>query len=84
MTVKYANKLKQRCIHAMISDWVARYTQFMVPTTPPPPSHKYFTGFGISTRMTSEVGKNPEFRKNPMPVSCFKLPSNTPTTSVSV
>ena len=61
----------------MISDWVARYTQFMVPTTPPP-SHKYFTGFGISTRMISEVGKNP------MPVSCFKLPSNTPTTSVSV
>ena len=37
MTVKYANKLKQWCIHAMISDWVARYTQFMVPTTPPPP-----------------------------------------------
>ena len=66
----------------MISDWVARYTQFMVPTTPP--SHKYFTGSGISTRMTSEVGKNPEFRKNLMPVLCFKLPSNTPTTSVSV
>ena len=21
----------------MISDWVANYTQFMVPTTPPPP-----------------------------------------------
>ena len=34
--------------------------------------------------MTSEVGKNPEFRKNLMPVPCFKLPSNTPTTSVSV
>ena len=61
----------------MISDWVARYTQFMVPTTPPP-SHKYFTGSGISTRMTSEVGKNL------MPVLCFKLLSNTPTTSVSV
>ena len=36
MTVKYAYKLKQWCIHAMISDWVARYTQFMEPTTPPP------------------------------------------------
>ena len=67
----------------MISDWGARYSQFMVPTTPPP-SHKYFTGSGISTRMTSEVGKNPEFRKYLMPVLCFKLPSNTPTTSLSV
>ena len=25
------------CRHAKISDWVAKYTQFMVPTSLPPP-----------------------------------------------
>ena len=34
-------------------------SQLMVPPPPPPP--------GISTRMTPEVGKYPEFRKNLMP-----------------
>ena len=47
----------------------------------PPPPHKYLTGSGISTRMTSEVGKIPEFRK----ISClYHTTSSTANTCASV